>query len=120
VGGHDWRQVCPNQTTNYSLRIVNRNGSQENYGLTVQVGSPVQINFWADAVSVPRGQCTTLHWDVEGVQAVYVNVGYGDEGVVGHGTRQVCPTGLTDYILKIIHRDGRQEIRSVQVNVLLG
>jgi len=116
VGGHDSRQVCPQQTTTYRLRIVNRDGTQEYYDLTVGVGT-AYINFWVDHPMIAPGQCTTLRWDVREVQAVYLNVGNGDEGVVGQGERQVCPPGTATYYLKVIHRDGNQETRTVTVNV---
>lgn len=75
------------------------------------------MNFWADQLQLSPGQCTTLRWDVEGVSAVYLNVGNGEEGVTGHGTRQVCPSATTSYLLRVVHRDGRQELRSVSVTV---
>jgi hypothetical protein len=30
--------------------------------------------------------CSTLYWDVEGVDSVYLN----GAGVIGHGSKQVC------------------------------
>ncbi len=57
--------------------------------------TPFTLHFRADAPSVPLGTCTTLRWDVDGVQSVYL---YGNEyggppgsGVGGHDTHPACP-----------------------------
>jgi len=41
--------------------------------------------------------CTTLHWDVEGVNMVYLN----GTGVVGHGSQQVCIKQTSQYTLTL-------------------
>lgn len=38
VVGHDFREVCPPQTTTYTLLIVLFDGSQQTYPITIQVG----------------------------------------------------------------------------------
>ena len=58
------------------------------------------------------GECTVLHWDVEYATAVYLD----GEGVVGHGTRQVCPASTTTYRLHVVAPAGDVE-RSVTVIV---
>lgn len=79
--------------------------------------TPFILNFRADATSVPLGTCTTLRWDVDGVQSVHL---YGNEygpapgtGVAGHDTRPACPhlstvaigAGRATYTLRAIRLD---------------
>ncbi len=118
VAGHDTRQVCPTQTTNFQIRLIAQDGSLERYEVSVAVGEPPpSINFWVDAPALQPGQCTTLRWDVRSVNAVYLNTGNGDEGVVGQGERQVCPGITWTYVMRIVHRNGTQEVRTLTVNV---
>jgi hypothetical protein len=60
------------------------------------------INFWVDRDSIVAGECTTLRWDCEYVQAVYLD----GQGVVGHGTKQVCPVQTTTYTLHVVTASG--------------
>jgi hypothetical protein len=84
------------------------------FSVQVTVPSPaVSISFTADRTDVPAGQCATLRWDVDDVSAVYL----GDEGVVGHGSRQVCPGATTTYTLRVVRRDGGTEQRQVTITV---
>ncbi|MFO7631125.1 MAG: transporter substrate-binding domain-containing protein, partial [Caldilinea sp.] len=81
VGGHDARTVCPGGTTTYTLRIIDVNGGEHDYQITITVsGAPdYSMNFWADSTNLNGGQCTSLRWDVRNVQAVYLD----GEGVAG-------------------------------------
>lgn len=63
---------------------------------------PAQVNFWADRTVIVRGECTTLHWDVEYATAVYLN----GEGVVGHDSRTVCPQSTTTFTLRVVTPGG--------------
>ena len=45
-------------------------------------------------------ECVTLFWDVEGVNTVAVN----GQGVVGHGSMQVCSPGT--FVLSVVCKDG--------------
>jgi hypothetical protein len=56
-----------------------------------------EIDFWADALNIAFNSCTTLHWDVENITAVYLD---GD-GVLGEGAKEVCPTQPQTYTLRI-------------------
>lgn len=73
---------------------------------------PARVNFWADSTSITRGQCTTVRWQVDNVEAVYFN----GEGTGGYGSRQVCPTTSTNYNLAVV-KDGQTTNYSVVVNV---
>lgn len=76
------------------------------------------INFWADTDRVNWGECTNIHWDVENVQAIYLEHGGRSQGVVGHDSKWVCPheDGKT-YLLHVIRRDGGQESREVRIDI---
>lgn len=116
VGGHDSRTVCPSTTTTYTLRVIQSNGAASDYPITINVnggGGGYYIDFWADRKEINRGECTTLHWEVQGVQAVYLN----DQGVVGVGTQQVCPKESKTYRLKVVKMDGGVETREIKVRV---
>lgn len=115
VGGHDARTVCPGGATTYTLRIIDVNGGEHDFQITITVtGAPdYSINFWADNTNLNGGQCTTLRWDVRNVQAVYLD----GEGVPGVSARDVCPGGAQTYTLTVIKRDGGQESRQVTINV---
>jgi hypothetical protein len=62
-------------------------------------------NLRADATTINAGQCTTVRWDVDNVNAVYFIDGNNSQGVGGHDSRTVCPTSTTTYTLQVIQRD---------------
>jgi hypothetical protein len=116
VGGHDTRTVCPGGTTTYYLRVVQTNGVSNDYPITINVsggGGNYYMDFWADRREINRGECTTLRWEVQNVQAVYLD----NEGVVGVGTRQVCPDKSKTYKLTAVKRDGGTDTREVRIKV---
>jgi hypothetical protein len=115
VGGHDSRNVCPGGTTTYTLRVVYTNNTSSDFPITINVaGAPsYSVNFWADNDQIRKGQCTTLHWDVRGVQAVY----YQGNGVAGQGSQQECPQSDKTYKLTVVRQDGGQEEHKVKVHV---
>jgi hypothetical protein len=71
-----------------------------------------QVNFWVERDSITSGECTVLHWDADYATAVYLD----GEGVVGHGTRQVCPASTTTYQLHVTAPSGDVD-RYVSVTV---
>jgi hypothetical protein len=73
---------------------------------------PVEVSFRADQQSITAGACTTLRWDVEHATAVYLD----GVGVVGHGTREVCPGSTTTYVLHVEAPSGNVS-RSVTITV---
>jgi hypothetical protein len=84
----------------------------------VPTGTPTPINtpdisFRADATELVAGSCTTLRWDVEDVQGVYLD-GLPHQG---HGSQQVCPARTQTYELRVVNAAG--EFRhQVTVNVV--
>lgn len=78
------------------------------------------IRFSADRTSIQAGECATLRWRVEGVQAVYFfaeGERWREHGVVGKGEQQVCPPQTTTYCLRVIKRDGSVEVRKITIQV---
>jgi len=71
------------------------------------------ISFRAEATELVAGSCTTLCWDVEGVQAVYLD-GQPQEG---HGSKQVCPAQTQTYELRVVSTADEFRYR-VTVNVV--
>ncbi|MCW5881161.1 MAG: hypothetical protein KIS91_09555 [Anaerolineae bacterium] len=74
---------------------------------------PTNPNFRADATIVDTGSCTTLRWDVGGIQAVYLD-GVGQSQ---HGSARVCPGQPTRYILRVVEQDGRPTEWPLQIRV---
>jgi hypothetical protein len=71
------------------------------------------ISFRADATELAAGSCTTLRWDVEDVQEVYLD----GQPQQGHGSKQACPVQTQTYELHVISAAG--EFRhQVTVNVV--
>jgi len=78
---------------------------------------PLHIAFSVEPQTIVRGECATLRWDVEGALAVYWDGGEGEQGVIGHEVRLVCPTASRSYTLRVVHPGG-EERRQVSVTVV--
>ena len=77
------------------------------------------IDFWADTYEVNYGDCTTIHWAVEGVQAVYLEYGGSSGGVTGSESRKVCPASDGGvYRLRVVLPGGAQETRDIAIKVV--
>jgi hypothetical protein len=79
-----------------------------------------EIQFVAQPSTIDQGQCATLSWQTQNVQAVYLYVtgeDWQNNGVPGTGSRQVCPTRTTTYELRVVKLDNSVEIRQVVVTV---
>lgn len=78
------------------------------------------INFWVDNPVINQGQCTTLRWDVQNIQAVWVypqGANFQDWPTTGQGSRQVCPTVTTTYEMRVQLTNGSTEFRQLTVTV---
>ena len=78
------------------------------------------ISFGADATTINQGECTTLRWSVENIQAVWIYPQgelYERFPRAGQGTEQVCPTSTTTYEMRVLQRDGTVVFRQVTINV---
>ncbi|HEY53473.1 MAG TPA: META domain-containing protein, partial [Caldilineae bacterium] len=84
-----------------------------------QTPSP-EIQFSADRTQIKQGECTTVRWGVQNVQAVYLYENGQDwrqHGVEGTGSRTVCPTATTTYNLRVEKLDGSVETRTITIYV---
>ncbi len=74
-----------------------------------------EVSFGADQTQVNAGDYTTLRWDVENVKAVFLD----EEGVGGHGTREVGPLCDPQYVhtLRVVFQDDSEESYYVTINV---
>ncbi|MEZ4770063.1 MAG: META domain-containing protein [Caldilineales bacterium] len=79
-----------------------------------------EIAFWADRTSIQQGQCATLNWSVQNVQAVWVypqGEAYNRFPRAGQGNEIVCPPVTTTYEMRVQMRDGTTQFRQVTINV---
>jgi hypothetical protein len=74
---------------------------------------PAQVEFGAAPQYIDAGSCTTLVWNVQGVNAIYLD----GQGVVGQGSQQVCPCSDTTYTLRVVHADNSETTHGVTVYV---
>jgi hypothetical protein len=70
--------------------------------------------FRADRTTLTAGECTVLHWGIDGVRAVFLN----GAGRPGHSTEQICPQVSRTYTLKVVALDGGQQSYSIDIRVL--
>jgi hypothetical protein len=108
VAGEATRTVCPTQTTTYVLRTQRRDGTvfDQSVLITVAPTGGINPNFRADNAVIAPGQCTTLRWNIENVQGVWLWVGNNRQGVNGNGSQVVCPAQTTQYRLEVLQRNG--------------
>ena len=79
-----------------------------------------RLNFWADRATINQGECTTLRWSVENIQAIWVYpVGENFERhpVTGDGSRQVCPMQTTTWEMRVQLRDGSITTQQITITV---
>jgi hypothetical protein len=70
--------------------------------------------FRADRTTLTAGECTVLHWDVDGVRAVFLN----GAGRPGHSAEEICPEVSRTYTLRVVTPDGHQASHSIDIRVL--
>ena len=70
--------------------------------------------FRADQTSIRAGGCTVLHWNVDGVQAVFLD----GAGRPGHSSEKVCPQETRRYTLRLAMPDGRQRSDVLDIRVM--
>jgi|GEM_PF-4923994 len=99
------QQACPSQTTTYTLEVDTAQGRVTRQ-VTIVVDQPrqAQISFGADPDWIQAGECSTLRWTVENVNAIRLE----GQGVTGPtGSQQVCPAWTTTYTLEVDTDQGR-------------
>jgi uncharacterized protein YgiM (DUF1202 family) len=63
----------------------------------------------ADKTQLTAGECTTLRWDVENVDSVFLDSGSGEAPVIGHDARWICPDATMLYTLRAVNKDKTSE-----------
>jgi hypothetical protein len=71
------------------------------------------IDFRADRTTINTGESTFLRWDVECVQALYLD----GAPVTGHESRYIAPPVTTTFTLHVIKKDSSAEDRQVTIMV---
>jgi len=79
-------------------------GSSQPVGTPLPSATAVAPRFAAERLTINWGECTTLRWNAEGAQTVYLN----GVSVAQAGTRRVCPVETYAYVLTIREPDGRR------------
>jgi hypothetical protein len=115
VAGEATRSECPKKSTTYTLRVVNQAGASTSRSITIAVlgSSGIPISFWAEQYTMNKGDCTVIHWSVDGVQAVYFGETGNEDGVNGVGSQRVCPDGEVSYTLNATATDGSTDSREL-------
>lgn len=78
------------------------------------------MSLRATPTTIDQGQCSTLEWSVENVQAVWVypqGRPYHQYPRVGQGSERVCPPSTTTYEMRVLQRDGQTVFQRVTVTV---
>lgn len=76
---------------------------------------PPVVQFSADPAAISPGQCSTLKWSSENVKTAEIDQGVGV--VAASGSKQVCPTETTQYLLTATGTGGTvYEAATVTVN----
>ena len=80
-----------------------------------------EISFWADRTTINQGQCATLNWSVQNVQAIWVyprGEPYSRFPRTGQGSEVVCPPVTTTYEMRVLMLDGSTIFRTITINVI--
>lgn len=124
VAGQGSQQVCPANTTTYTLRVVRNDGGQETRQVTVNVTAapqpPPSINsFYPSQNEIPLGRCVIFSWSTSNASSINMvrsgTVVYA--GGPANGSFEDCPEspGLYDYVLQAFGNG--QTSQRVSVNV---
>jgi heat shock protein HslJ len=79
------------------------------------------LQFFASNTVINQGECTTLTWNVQNIQAVWVYpVGqpYTNYPVTGQGSQQVCPQQTTTYEMRVLLPDGTVHTQTITIQVV--
>ena len=87
----------------------------------VPTATPIpSLAFWTSAATINQGECATLSWDVQNIQAVWVYpVGqpYSNYPATGQGSVEVCPRQTTTYEMRVLLRDGTVQTQQITIQV---
>ncbi len=119
IPGTASKEVCPETSTVYTLRVERTGSPTTLKSLTIKVLPAEQIpfTFWAEQYALEPNKCTNLHWSVRGVNAVYLNKPDGEVGVTGDGVYRACPTTLSQaYTLRAEASEDRKASKTIIIN----
>ena len=89
--------------------------------ITVPTATPVpSLAFWTSAATINQGECATLSWDVQNIQAVWVYPAgqpYTHYPATGQGSVEVCPRQTTTYEMRVLLRDGTVQTQQITIQV---
>lgn len=71
------------------------------------------VQFWAEPAGIQAGACTTIRWHVENVSRVV----FGGLEQPFDGSYQACLCSDERYTLTVVHLDGSEERRSIEIAV---
>ena len=117
VVGVSQQEVCPSHTTNYNLRVVQRDNKVRERAIQIVVDP---IVFTVDRTTIRPGECVTFRWHVEGVKEVYFHredLGWEGRGVVGVSEAERCPPETHTFCLRIVNRDDSVTVRKFKITV---
>lgn len=80
------------------------------------------LQFSANPTVIAQGECATLSWNVQNIQAVWVYpVGqpYSQFPVTGQGSRQVCPSQTTTYEMRVLLTNGVVHTQQITIQVTI-
>jgi len=77
----------------------------------------INPNLRADAAWIKAGQCNTIRWDVDNINAAFFVDGGNATGVGGHDSRSVCPKSTTTYTLRVVGRNNVSTDFPIVINV---
>lgn len=117
TGVYDWQPGVGNYTLHaVATDIQGQSTTSGKISGTIIQPQPqcqLYVNFRADAYTINVGQRTTLRWDVECANAVYLD----GQGVIGHEARDVQPNVTTTYTLRVIKKDNTPDERRITITV---
>lgn len=129
VGGHDARTVCPGQTWTFVLRVVDRNGANLDFPLTINVNGqpqppsrpgPIIREFNVDRTEIRAGECVNLRWRVDDADGI--NLLRSGQTLIGgggrEGNRSDCPPGPGHYDYRLDAYGNGGQSQSIGVNVV--
>jgi hypothetical protein len=67
----------------------------------------VAVSFTVQPGQITAGECSTLRWDVDNAQAVFLD----GQGVTGHARQQVCPRQTQTFELRVVSATGEARHR---------
>jgi OOP family OmpA-OmpF porin len=106
------RQVCPGNTTQYTIAARGEGGSQTAATTVAVTPAPLPpppaptVSLSASPAAIPQGQCTTLAWSSTNASSASIDPGVGSVDL--NGSRQICPGSTTGYMITATGAGGSQ------------